>query len=65
MFNVDLQNKLLLDIAANPGVTKDKEKINPLHYVYQHPARLGNFSVGHGLLCMKEVCEHNIKYINL
>ena len=63
--NTNPQNKLLLEIVANPGVAKDNERISSLHSVYRHSARLGNFSVEHGILYMKDIFENNIKYIKL
>ena len=57
--------KLLLDIFENNGLSDLRSNLEKLRYVYRQPARLGNFSLEHGLLYMKEIFENYIKYVNL
>ena len=55
----------LLESVSNPGVAEDVEKLNTLHSIYRQPARLGSFSVKDGTLQMKDIFEHDTKYLNL
>ena len=61
----DPMTNLLLQIVANPGLAEDPANIKQLHSVYRHPARQGHFCVKDGLLYMKEIFQHDIKYVHL
>ena len=61
----DPETKLLLKIVSNPGLAEDSENINAFHSIYCHPACLENFKVKDGVLYMKEIFQHDTKYLNL
>jgi len=56
---------VFLEIAANPGLSNDKSKIDSLRHVYCQPTHNGQCIVENGSLFMKEVFTNGAKSIKL